>query len=227
MQTPQQAYDFVLLYAGAAFPKRDTVDGRIVYETRTGTVTYGGKTYAKAQGFDTTKVYGIIDSQMEVGGWPTLNSFVPLIDSDHDGMPDDWEQSHGLNPANAADRNLVGENGYTMLENYLNELVGSDPSTTTAVSRNNPVPVRFALDQNYPNPFNPSTTISYKISSDSYVTLKVYDILGKEIATLVNGQRATGSYQTAFDASLLSSGMYFYQLRAGEYVQTRKMVLMK
>jgi hypothetical protein len=230
MHTPQQAFDLVLQYAGATHPKRDTIDRRIAYETRNGTVTYGGhgdSTYAVIQGFDTTKVYGIVDSQTDVGGWPTLNSLTPPVDSDHDGMPDDWELSHGLNPGDAADRNIVGANGYTMLEKYLNEIVGSDPSTTTAVSTNSLVPARFALDQNYPNPFNPSTAVSYQLSANSFVTLKVYDLLGREVATLVNGQRAAGSYQTIFDASNLSSGVYIYQLRARDYVQTRKMVLMK
>ncbi|MCX6132820.1 MAG: T9SS type A sorting domain-containing protein [Ignavibacteriales bacterium] len=227
MQSPQQAYDLVLQYAGAAFPTRDTVDSRIVYETRSGTVTFGGRTYAKAQGFDTTRVYGMIDSQTDVGGWPTLKSIAAPVDSDHDGMPDDWESSHGLNPADATDRNLVGANGYTMLEKYLNELVGSDPSTTTEVRYGSTVPGQFSLDQNYPNPFNPSTAISYQLSAQCFVTLKVFDLLGREVAMLVDGRFAAGSYRTMFDASRLSSGVYLYQLRAGDFVQTRKMVLMK
>ncbi len=226
-QTPLDAFESVLKYAGAAMPARDTIDKRIVAETRNGSVTYGGRTYAKNQGFDTTKVYGIIDSQTDVGGWPVLNSLPAPIDSDHDGMPDAWELSHGLNPVNASDRNVVGSNGYTMLENYLNELAGSDPSTTTAVRENGVLPARFGLGQNYPNPFNPSTTISYQLPTNSFVTLKVYDVLGKEIVTLVNGQLAAGSYQITINASHLSSGIYFYQLRAGNDVQTCKMVLMK
>jgi len=226
-QTPQQAFDLILQYAGATRPKRDTIDRRIVYEARTGTVTYGGKTYARAQGFDTTKVYGIIDSQTDVGGWPVLSSIAAPVDTDHDGMPDDWELAHQLNPADASDRNLVGAGGYTMLENYLNELVGTDPSTTTGVSRQGTVPTRFSLDQNFPNPFNPATVISFRLSAVSFVRLTVFDILGREVATLVNGERGAGSYQVDFDASQLSSGIYLYQLRAGDNVQTRKMILMK
>ena len=83
------------------------------------------------------------------------------------------------------------------------------------------------LDQNYPNPFNPTTAISYQLSANSFVTLKVYDLLGREVATLVNSQLPAGSYQTSFDASHLSSGVYLYELRAGDFVQTRKMALMK
>jgi hypothetical protein len=142
-------------------------------------------------------------------------------------MPDDWEQSHSLNPADAADRNLVSANGYTMLENYLNELVGSDPSTTTAVSRNSPVPVRFALDQNYPNPFNPTTAIGYQLITISHVSLKIFDVLGREVVTLINEVQQPGIYTVRWDASSFPSGVYLYQLRAGDNVWTRKMALLK
>lgn len=225
--TPQQAFDLVLQYAGATLPKRDAVDSRIVYETRNGKVTYGGRTYAKAQGFDTTKVYGIIDSQTDVGGWPVLNSLPAPVDSDHDGMPDDWELSHGLNPADAGDCNIVNANGYTMLEKYLNELVGSDPSTTTAVSGNNRMPVQFALDQNYPNPFNPATAISYRLSAISLVALEVYDVLGREVSTLVNEVQHPGVHTVRWDASSYPSGVYFYALIAGNNFTTKKMLLIK
>ena len=89
------------------------------------------------------------------------------------------------------------------------------------------VPSSFQLSQNYPNPFNPATTISYQIPTQGNVVLKVYDILGKEVATLVNETKAAGSYKATFNASKLSSGVYFYQLKAGNYTSTQKMVLMK
>ena len=88
-------------------------------------------------------------------------------------------------------------------------------------------PRKFSLKQNCPNPFNPSTTIQYAISNRQFVTLKVYDILGKEIATLVNGEKSAGSYEIGFNASHLASGIYYYQLRAGDYVETKKMILLK
>lgn len=89
------------------------------------------------------------------------------------------------------------------------------------------IPSSFQLFQNYPNPFNPSTVISYQVSTVSYVTLKVYDILGREVATLVNGRQNTGSYTVAFDGSKLPSGGYFYRLNAGTYTATRKMMVVK
>jgi hypothetical protein len=80
---------------------------------------------------------------------------------------------------------------------------------------------------NYPNPFNPSTTISYHLTQSSFVKLTVFDILGREIATLVNGMVESGLHQAVFDASKLSSGMYFYKLTTDEFTQVRKMLLMK
>jgi hypothetical protein len=88
-------------------------------------------------------------------------------------------------------------------------------------------PSMFSLSQNYPNPFNPSTTISYQLPANSFVTLKVYDILGKEVATLINEQKTAGKYSVAFDTPNLGSGVYFYTLRAGNYVQSKKMILAK
>jgi len=83
------------------------------------------------------------------------------------------------------------------------------------------------LQQNYPNPFNPSTSIQYAISSTQFVTLKVYDLLGREVATLVNEEKTTGSYEVEFNGNNLTSGIYFYKLQAGSFVETKKMVLIK
>jgi hypothetical protein len=97
----------------------------------------------------------------------------------------------------------------------------------TSVGVDELLPEEFALFQNYPNPFNPSTTIRYNISQTAMVSLKVYDILGKEIATVVSTMQEPGRYAISFDASGLSSGMYFYSLRAGSYVSTKKLLLTK
>lgn len=91
----------------------------------------------------------------------------------------------------------------------------------------NVTPKGFALNQNYPNPFNPATTIQYSIVSAQQVSLKVYDLLGREVAALVNERQAAGVYEAKFDASKLSSGMYLYRLQAGSNVETRKMMLTK
>lgn len=88
-------------------------------------------------------------------------------------------------------------------------------------------PNQFALEQNYPNPFNPSTKIQYTIGSNQFVQLKIYDLLGREVKTLVSEYRDAGSYNVDFDASNLTSGIYLYKLQAGDFVQTKKMLLMK
>jgi len=85
----------------------------------------------------------------------------------------------------------------------------------------------FDLMQNYPNPFNPSTTIKFSVAANSLVSLKVYDILGNEKAILVDELKEPGNYSVNFDASDLSSGIYFYTLRAKEYTHSRKMLLLK
>ncbi len=100
-------------------------------------------------------------------------------------------------------------------------------STVTAVEITESLPTEFVLNQNYPNPFNPSTTISYKLSSNGNVSLKVYDILGNEVTTLMNGFQNAGSYKISFDASRLASGVYFYKLQTSNFVQVRKMMLLK
>jgi len=92
---------------------------------------------------------------------------------------------------------------------------------------NNFVADDFSLEQNYPNPFNPSTSIQYRVSNNSQVSIKVYDVLGNEVATLVNEEKPAGSYEVKFDAVGLSSGIYFYKLQAGSLVETKKMILMK
>ena len=85
----------------------------------------------------------------------------------------------------------------------------------------------FYLFQNYPNPFNPITTIRYEIPKQSKVELVVYNILGDEVAVLINGEKVPGSYDVKFDGSKLASGVYFCRLKVGEYSQTKKIVLLK
>jgi serine protease len=89
------------------------------------------------------------------------------------------------------------------------------------------VPAVFKLAQNYPNPFNPSTNISYSLANTQKVSLKVFDVLGREVSTLVSQSQPAGTYTVSFNASKLSSGVYFYRLVAGDFVQTKKMLLVK
>jgi hypothetical protein len=89
------------------------------------------------------------------------------------------------------------------------------------------IPKEFALHQNYPNPFNPATIISYQIPVHSHVELKVYNMLGREIETLVNREQNAGSYDIKFGRDNLSSGVYLYRIKAGSFIKTNKMIFLK
>ncbi len=111
-----------------------------------------------------------------------------------------------------------------IMRRSLSELIG-----TVGIKEedHNNLPDKFSLEQNYPNPFNPSTKIEYSIPHSEKVTIQIYNILGKRVATLVNEEKPAGNYEIVFDGSNLPSGVYFYQIRAGSYIETRKMLLLK
>jgi Secretion system C-terminal sorting domain len=109
----------------------------------------------------------------------------------------------------------------------INGVVYGDTITVFANNDQSGIPKEYSLIQNYPNPFNPATTIQYSVAGRRIVTLKVYDILGREVATLVNKEKNPGVYEIKFDGSKLSSGVYFYRIQAGNFVQTKKMLLLK
>ena len=126
-QTAEEAYSAVLERVGASLPKRDAIDARIVDETRNGYATYEGVTYKnKKRVPDESKKCGMIDSQADVGGWPELKSLPAPLDSDVDGMPDEWEKKYGFDPKDASNTAKDNDNdGYTNIEEYLN---GTDPT---------------------------------------------------------------------------------------------------
>ena len=118
--------------------------------------------------------------------------------------------------------------------NFGGSLVTEDPSgicpggtVTGDIEDVEIIPTEFTLYQNYPNPFNPGTLIRYQVPEKSFVLIRVYDLLGEELATLVNEEKSAGSYDVNFDAGQLSSGFYIYTIKAGNFTSTKKMMLMK
>ena len=119
-------------------------------------------------------------------------------------------------------------NEITMMGRVINGIAYGDTGIFVSVHAiSNNVPTDFNLYQNYPNPFNPATKIKFDISKSSYSEIKIYDILGNEVADLVHEQLKPGSYEVEWDGSNFASGLYFYKLVVGDYVETKKMVLLK
>jgi hypothetical protein len=119
------------------------------------------------------------------------------------------------------DNSGIGDN----MRNYKTKIVYGNQKPGNNMITN--IPKSFELSQNYPNPFNPTTTIKYQIPKDAFVSIKIYDILGREIYSLVNENKQAGYYSVNFNGSNLASGIYFYRIKAGDYVNVKRMALIK
>ncbi len=122
---------------------------------------------------------------------------------------------------------LIGFSNNSSTKSYTGFWHTYNESLTTNVEDQLSIPTEYKLEQNYPNPFNPSTTIKFSLPEKSMVTLKIYNIVGEEVATLINKERDSGIHSADFDASRLSSGAYFYKIQAGSFNQVKKMLLLK
>ncbi len=189
---------FATLYKGTL----DTVDSRAMYVYSLGpkamTISPAAQIQLSSTAFDTSQ-------------------YAPAIYKD--SPKDPVEKWYGI-PFSFKNGNLISSTAYFSTFAVV-------PRTIISGSLNQNIPTSFALYHNYPNPFNPSTAISYQLSAVSFVTLKVYDMLGREVATLANQRQNAGSYTVTFDAGKLPSGVYFYRLTAGSMTETKKMVLIK
>jgi len=141
-----------------------------------------------------------------------------------DGSAHDW---YGYSVSISEDYNIVGaplNKGHGINSGsayvYTNFIVGIEDEHPE-------IPLSFRLKQNYPNPFNPSTTIKFSLPSSGYATLKIYNVLGEEVAVLLDKEITTGTYEVEWNADGFTSGIYFYQLKTGSFVQTKKMILLK
>jgi len=132
---------------------------------------------------------------------------------------------NGLDWYNRPDPNYLGKD--TSSENLLLTASIATSTSETEVATQTGAPRRYSLEQNYPNPFNPSTTIRFYIPSKGFVTLKIYDIIGREVTTIVNGFQEAGIHDVKFDGSNLPSGVYLYRITTGTFAETKKLVLIK
>ena len=135
--------------------------------------------------------------------------------------PDNWVVQRVF-PSMVVDLSIIGGDSIT-----IPGLSTKITDNITGIEESENIPSGFILYQNYPNPFNPSTGISWQMTVGSRAIIKVYDILGNEVATLVDEVKPAGEHKVEFEGSHLPSGVYFYQLRAGEYIETKKMVLLR
>jgi glucose dehydrogenase len=137
---------------------------------------------------------------------------------------------YGLKKAGHANTNVLMQPpvwGTFQGNNQRTGVVFNGKAITGVKDKTSQLPTEYSLSQNYPNPFNPSTTISYQVASTGKISLKVYDLLGREVAKLVNEVKAQGSYIVTFNATKIPSGVYFYRLTAGTFTQAKKMLVVK
>jgi hypothetical protein len=210
----------------------DSIDTKVFFTT--GTVdSYTGETgYNKHLGYESMR-----DSVNDHPTW-ILFDYADILCWDDDGNDSTTTWDGHIYPV-IATNNLqgggtghIGMNGALRLAKamwwMLARIKGWDGVTTGIQSNSNEIlPAQITLDQNYPNPFNPSTTITYQLPSANHVTLKVFNILGKEVVTLVDEVQQPGNKTVRFDASTLANGVYFYRLHAGSFTQTKRLLLLK
>jgi hypothetical protein len=177
----------------------------------------------------TTTTYGLRVNDNGVNHFycDTNSAYLPYYASTHTFCPPGLKTT--LIPFMNKLSYIRGILDYTNANYKLEPRKDDDFGTITGVFSYEPntLPTQFKLEQNYPNPFNPSTSIRYSIPFSSQVTLKIYNILGQEVETLFNGQHAAGTFHVEFNASRLATGVYFYELRAGDYRDIKKMLLLK
>ena len=150
---------------------------------------------------------GVFLSTNNGTSWTAVNS----------GLTDTWVRSLAVSGMNL----FAGTSSGGVWRRPLSEII------TSVQILPNELPTHFNLDQNYPNPFNPSTTISFSILSKSFVSLKIFDALGREVSTLVSEELFAGNYSRHWNASIIPSGVYYYCLRTESFTQTKKLVLLK
>lgn len=163
---------------------------------------------------------------------------IKQVNFDHRGLRSQKQLNYRLKPGEIKDRSArvkmvletnIDKPQLSIVDDYSSagDVGLGNPETQSISLQNVELITEYSLGQNYPNPFNPTTTISYTIPKDGMVTLKVFDVLGREVETLVNEEQKIGRYEVQFNGSRLASGVYFYQLKSGSYLSVKKMLMVK
>jgi len=169
-----------------------------------------------------------------LGRWTSVNDSNLIYRSSDNGFS--WELSDaGINSDAINNLLLSSDNslyattrdGLYKSTDFGDSWLSVAPFVTGLISNNSGIPDEYKLEQNYPNPFNPTTVISYQIPQQGFVTLKIFDVLGKEVATLVNEEKPAGVYEVSFNAVDLASGVYIYRMKVNDFIQSKKMVLLR
>ena len=196
--------------------------------------SYGGKTRATTNGGASWESAGTIASSIvtDIGGigsefWGTIGGSIAYTKSNGTSWSYSTPGHWGLKKLNAISFSpaVAQVNGWAVGESGM--ILHYHRTNATAVAQQAVVPSDFRLEQNYPNPFNPSTTIRYGLPNRSHVTLAVFNTLGQQVALLQNGEQEAGYHEAKFDGRNLSSGVYFYRLQAGTFVETKRLLLLR
>ncbi len=185
--------------------------------------------YFGATAFESDNYCGVID---EIRIWNTIRSKEEIVENMYKGLKGNEENLLLYLPLNEGEGEEISDysiNNYDVRFNDIDWGPGV-PNFITPVKveeNNRELPTTYMLSQNYPNPFNPTTNINYAIPRDGHVTIRVYDVLGRKVATLVNRERKAGSYSVRFDARNLASGIYIYTIKSREFSLAKKMMLVK
>ena len=213
-QSAEDAYELVLQYCGANL-NRDETDARVINEIRNG--------LAPNRASNGTTRLGLIDTQSDVGGWEdyTYSEADVPVDTDRDGMPDDWETAHDLNPSDATDRNLTNDEGYTNLEVYLNSLV----ATSIFVSNKPEASIAIKNFIVYPSRDKSTVTVQFENNSNQASVITMYDIMGRNVYQQNVNAQNTNLQKIQINTNEFKHGIYFVSLSTGNSKQTQKIIL--
>ncbi|MBT8380292.1 MAG: T9SS type A sorting domain-containing protein [Ignavibacteria bacterium] len=174
---------------------------------------------------DEYHIYKFITSWQYVTS--TSNTYYEDTDEDYCTAPPPQQCTNEHNISYRITAEDLGSNESDYSNTVVARVLGGPPAKLGGGNSGSSAVVEYSLKQNYPNPFNPTTTIDYSIKSAGIVTLKVYDMLGKVVASLVNERKESGNYSVTFKATNLPSGIYIYKLTAGKFTETKKLLLLR